>query len=291
MIIFARKSSLTMNYDLSLLNIGYTQHEGDWNFERICSSFSRIYWVTEGGAEVTFGGRVHQLVPGHLYLIPALVSHSDHCSGLFCHYYIHFMDRSMQIFEDYQRYQFPFGISVTDIDQRIIRHLLLLTPDLDLADCNPQCYETSAKIVQGVQEFAKRPMAKRMEINGLLHILLSHFFADAQKRSEVSDQRVVKALWTINNDLANVPSLGQLAADACMNKDSFIRMFRRQTGQTPTDYIIHRRIMQAQLLFSSSHNSVKEVAVLVGYDNTSYFGRTFKRIVGISPMDFIRQNR
>ena len=64
-----------------------------------------------------------------------------------------------------------------------------------------------------------------------------------------------------------------------------------QATKAETDYIIHRRIMQAQLLFSSSHNSVKEVAVLVGYDNTSYFGRTFKRIVGISPMDFIRQNR
>ena len=76
-----------------------------------------------------------------------------------------------------------------------------------------------------------------------------------------------------------------------MNKDSFIRQFRRQTGSTPTDYIINRRMMRAQLLFAEGVSSVKEVALQVGYDNISYFGRTFKRITGISPMEFIRQNR
>ena len=88
-----------------------------------------------------------------------------------------------------------------------------------------------------------------------------------------------------------MPSLDVLAGEACLNKDSFIRQFRRQTGSTPTDYIIHRRMMRAQLLFAEGVSSVKEVALQVGYDNISYFGRTFKRITGISPMEFIRQNR
>ena len=280
-----------MNYDFSLLNIDYAEHNADWNYERICSSFSRLYWVTEGSGEVSFNGEVRRLTPDHLYLIPALTSHTEHCTGIFNHYYIHFLDRSMQIYEHYQKYQFPFEFPLSKADPHIFRRLLSLMPDLGLHDSDPRTYETSTKTLQGVKNFQQRPLSVQMEINGLLHILLSHFFSLAKERTTVRDQRIRAALWTINNDLAHVPSLDELASQACMNKDSFIRQFRRQTGSTPTDYIIHRRIMQAQLLFSSNHQSVKEVAMQVGYANISYFGRTFKRIVGLSPMDFIRQNR
>ena len=107
----------------------------------------------------------------------------------------------------------------------------------------------------------------------------------------MNDKRILQALWVVNNDLAHVPSLDRLADDACMTKDSFIRLFRRQTGTTPTDYIIRRRITQAQLLLVSERRSVKQVAAMVGYENVSYFGRTFRRITGMTPMEFVRQNR
>lgn len=280
-----------MNYDFTLLSIGYAQNNGDWNFEHICSSFTRIYWVTEGCGEVTLAGHTHRLTPGNLYLIPALASHSDHSNSRFCHYYLHFLDTSMQIYEFYQQYRLPFCIPATEVDQRIIRYLLTQAPDLALQDSDPATYETTTKMLRVVKSFQNRPKAAQMEINGLLHVLFAHFAAKAELRTAISDQRIINALWTINNDLANVPSLNELANEACMNKDSFIRQFRRQTGSTPTDYIIHRRIMRAQLLFINGSRSIKKVAHEVGYDNPSYFTRTFKRIAGITPIDFIRQNR
>ena len=130
-----------MNYDFTLLSIGYAQHNGDWNFEHICSSFTRIYWVTEGCGEVTLAGHTHRLTPGNLYLIPALASHSDHSNSRFCHYYLHFLDASMQIYEFYQQYRLPFCIPATEVDQRIIRYLLTLAPDLALQDSDPATYD------------------------------------------------------------------------------------------------------------------------------------------------------
>ena len=108
--------------------------------------------------------------------------------------------------------------------------------------------------------------------------------------ASVSDIRVSKAIWTINRDLSEVPSLDELAARACLTKNSFIRLFRLHTGFTPADYIMHRRIMHAQMLFLSGHHSVKEVAHLTGYDNLSYFDRIFQRLVGVTPLAFIQQN-
>jgi len=288
--IFAYREVYTMNYDFKLLNIGYSHHQGDWNYERICSPFSRIYWVTEGRGEVTFVGQTHELRPGHLCLIPSFTTHNVHCDGAFGHYYLHFLDASRQVFDLYHQNQFPLIIPATEVDERIVRYLTRLAPELALKNKDPRNYETSTRILQGIKDFQQRPVARQMEISGLLQILLSHFFAQARPRT-VSDKRILQALWTIHNDLANAPSLDALANEACMAKDSFIRLFRRQTGTTPTDYIIRRRITQAQLLLVSERRSVKQVAAMVGYENVSYFGRTFRRITGMAPMEFVRQNR
>ncbi|MBR1787778.1 MAG: helix-turn-helix domain-containing protein [Bacteroidaceae bacterium] len=288
--IFAYREVYTMNYDFKLLNIGHSHHQGDWNYERVCSPFSRIYWVTEGRGEVTFVGQTHELRPGHLCLIPSFTTHNVHCDGAFGHYYLHFLDASRQVFDLYHQNQFPLIIPATEVDERIVRHLTRLAPELALKNKDPRNYETSTRILQGIKDFQQRPVARQMEISGLLQILLSHFFAQARPRT-VSDKRILQALWVVNNDLAHVPSLDRLADEACMTKDSFIRLFRRQTGTTPTDYIIRRRITQAQLLLVSERRSVKQVAAMVGYENVSYFGRTFRRITGMSPMEFVRQNR
>ena len=286
MLIFA-----AMNFDFALLNIGLLAPQEGCDYPNVCSSFVRLFWVTEGYGSVVIDNETHTLSPDHLYLIPPLVTHHVHNEGPNRHYYIYFTDCSMQLYDHFQKYSYPFEIPATETDKQIIRHLAQLAPTLSLPDYNPQSYDRPSLLLLRVQEFQRRPVSERMEINGLLHILLSHFMAQASEHTSVSDRRIHKALWTVNHDLAAVPPLSQLAADACMNKNSFIRLFRLQTGYTPTDYIIRRRIMRAQVLFTTKKTTVKEVALQVGYDNISYFGRTFKRIAGISPMEFIRQNR
>ena len=280
-----------MNFDLTLLGIGKIQLNSGYNFSRVCSSFSRLFWVTEGKGAVVLEGKPHSLEAGNLYLIPPLVTHDVCNEGANKHYYIFFTDCSMQIYDHFQKYTYPFGIKATETDEAIIRYMMTIAPEFSIPDYNPQSYDNPQVTLQRIKDFQKLPVARRMEINGLLHILLSHFMAEATPHSSVNDQRIRGAMWNINHDLAAVPSLDTLAEKACMAKNSFIRLFRTQIGFTPTDYIIRRRIMRAQLLFISGNSSVKDVANQVGYDNISYFGRTFKRIVGICPREFLRQNK
>jgi YesN/AraC family two-component response regulator len=61
-------------------------------------------------------------------------------------------------------------------------------------------------------------------------------------------------------------------------------------GTTPTDYVIRRRILRAQILLSTSSNSVKQIAADLGFANASYFGRMFNKVTGMPPMAFKRQN-
>ena len=279
------------NFDFALLNIGYIEQNRGCTFPNVCSSFFRLFWPIEGRGIVTIDDEPHTLTPGHLYLIPPLVTHHVYNEGPNQHYYIYFTDCSTQIYDHIQQYSYPFEIPITDIDKSIIHHMLSLIPDCTLAEYNPQSYDHPSSTMHRIKMFQQLPLNLQFEIKGLLHVLLAHFTARATPQRPIGDQRIRKALWIINRNLADVPSLDQLADEACMGKGSFIRLFRQHTGFTPTDYIIRRRIMRAQFLFASGTHSVKEVAHLVGYDNISYFGRTFKRIVGMSPLLFAQQNR
>lgn len=185
----------------------------------------------------------------------------------------------------------PFELDITNQDKRIFFRLLELCPDIKLRNPQPDTYDTSVGTIEAVKHFRTLPFALRIEVCGLLLQLLARFFNNAKPKQVVSDDRIKCSLYTIERNMEHTPSIGELASDVSLGKDRFIRLFRQQMGMTPTDYIIHHKIHQAQILFIDGNYSIKEVAHMLGYDNISYFGRLFKKITEITPSEFIRQNK
>lgn len=68
------------------------------------------------------------------------------------------------------------------------------------------------------------------------------------------------------------------------------RVFKQATHMTITDYIHHLRIEEARVLLLelSEHQSIRAVAEHVGFTDASYFNRVFRRVVGVSPSDYVR---
>lgn len=66
----------------------------------------------------------------------------------------------------------------------------------------------------------------------------------------------------------------------------FIRNFKQYTGSTPMQYILSKRIYNAEALLKSNQYNVTEIAAIVGYDNPLYFSRIFKKVKGLSPSEY-----
>ena len=277
-------------FDLAILNQGHFLGS-NWNFGPICSGFSRLYLVDGGEAKIKFGGRSHRLKAGHIYLIPSLLTHTDHCESSFGHYYIHFVDCSKRILDYYHKYDMPLQLVSTQEDKQIIKRLLSLCPDTSLNNPLPETYDNSTSMMQLVQRFKLLPLGKQMEANALLMLLLSKFFDKAKLQENVSDQRVLKAMYQIGKNIDKTFSVEEMAEEAHLGKYRFIRLFKQQTGFTPVEYIIRQRILHAQMLFIDGNHTLKEVASMVGYKNFAYFTRTFKKVTQLTPSEFIRQNR
>lgn len=287
----AKQATRTMNFDFTLLYTGLARLDDTLEYHDVCSNFSRIIFIKDGYGQLYCGNEQHTLMPGRMYLIPPLLTHSMQLYGPSYHYYAMFADQSMHLYDHFHLHRYNLEIAATTALKATLRYIVRQVPQFALTDLAPVSYDSPHKNMKRINEFRHLPASDQMSLNGLLHVLLSQFMDREAPPANVNDIRISKAMWTINRDLTQVPSLDELADKACLNKNTFIRLFRKQTGYTPADYIIRRRILQAQILFSSGLHSVKEVAFQVGYDNVSYFGRTFKRIVGISPLHFIMQNK
>ncbi|WP_052339659.1 AraC family transcriptional regulator [Gorillibacterium massiliense] len=67
------------------------------------------------------------------------------------------------------------------------------------------------------------------------------------------------------------------------------QIFKKYAGMSILSYVHRLRIQRAQYLLRSSGQEIKEIAESVGFEDSYYFSRLFKRIVGASPTDYRKQ--
>lgn len=84
--------------------------------------------------------------------------------------------------------------------------------------------------------------------------------------------------------------LADLAQAANLSKFHFVRKFKQLTGHAPIQHFIHLKMQHACQLLDTTHEPIKRIATRVGYDDPHYFSRLFKRVIGVSPLQY-RQHR
>ena len=81
-----------------------------------------------------------------------------------------------------------------------------------------------------------------------------------------------------------------LAAMAHLSVNQFLRVFKNLYQKTPTEYLINVRILKAGELLRRSAMTITDIAFEVGFTDSNYFSRVFKRVMGTTPRDFRKSN-
>ena len=103
--------------------------------------------------------------------------------------------------------------------------------------------------------------------------------------------RLRPGLEYIQKNYKHKISLKEIARAAHISVSRLCHLFKEQLNTTVFDYLTHLRIKQAQSLLLSTDKTCIEVCFDSGFSNLSYFNRTFKRRVGMTPTQFRSQNR
>ncbi|MFD0671466.1 response regulator [Cohnella sp. GCM10027633] len=78
----------------------------------------------------------------------------------------------------------------------------------------------------------------------------------------------------------------EIAANVYLNATYLSRLFKKETGQSLVHYIIDAKIRRAKVMLTESRSSVLEIGDSLGYENFSHFSKTFKKIAGLSPLEY-----
>lgn len=97
---------------------------------------------------------------------------------------------------------------------------------------------------------------------------------------------VRKTLACIDADLTGDLSLSALAATQNISPGYLSTLFKKEVGQTLTDYVNSRRVEQAASMLRSGTLQVQTVAQYCGIPDVNYFSKLFKRYIGVSPKEF-----
>lgn len=95
--------------------------------------------------------------------------------------------------------------------------------------------------------------------------------------------RFAAVVQYIKQHLTDHLTVEKLSELACMSKATFFRVFKREFGLTPVEYIIQERLSEAKRLLRNPLCTVADACFRVGFNNTNYFQTLFKKYEGITP--------
>jgi len=90
----------------------------------------------------------------------------------------------------------------------------------------------------------------------------------------------------INNNLCEELNLKKLASVSNLNPNYLSSVFRKETGECLSDYIMHKRIEDAKSLLCHTTNSISEIANYYQFSSQSHFTQRFSKITGMTPLQY-----
>jgi AraC-like DNA-binding protein/mannose-6-phosphate isomerase-like protein (cupin superfamily) len=138
------------------------------------------------------------------------------------------------------------------------------------------------------QQEAGCELAVKAHIYNIVVLLLRHYQQDlshnsGHKRQKKNLHQLRTVLEYVEQHYSENIRLNYLASLANMSDQHFCRIFKSITGKRPVDYINYLRINKAVTLLSTSTYNISEVALAVGFDDSNYFSRLFKKYQKTSP--------
>ena len=109
--------------------------------------------------------------------------------------------------------------------------------------------------------------------------------------SDAANDHIGRAAEFMESGYARDLTLSEIAAAAGLSEQHFCRIFKRNTGMTPIEFLTKKRISEAKTLLTDTDMPVSEVARAVGFTDRSYFTSVFRKHEGFSPSEYKKVSR
>ncbi|WKA54406.1 response regulator transcription factor [Planococcus shixiaomingii] len=123
----------------------------------------------------------------------------------------------------------------------------------------------------------------RAEIESLVMAVYQNL--SVMSKDKVHNQTTAAKEWILENLQENI-TIEKIAGQVYMNPTYFCEFFKNETGETVLDFVTRSRIKKARELILTTNLKVYEISGQVGYTDTKYFSKLFKKYYGELPSKF-----
>ncbi len=142
------------------------------------------------------------------------------------------------------------------------------------------------------KEKEKQKEGYNMQIKGLTYLLMTHLMRNYSLKKEdipVKRTKLLKinaVLRYITTHYQTQITTADLAKKFFLSEYYFCHFFKSETGMTPLSYINKFRIEKATMHIKSTNESITQIGLMVGFQDSNYFSKIFKKYKGMSPREY-----
>ncbi len=137
-------------------------------------------------------------------------------------------------------------------------------------------------------QFKERISVKEALLNNYIVNILTELLVnkDMEHSENISSSIIEDTIAYINDHLTDPLTLKDLSDQASLSPFYFSRLFKKESGFSPHEYVIAARVNNAKFLLKSSDTSIKDICYSTGFASESSFCTTYKKVTGTTPSEY-----
>ncbi len=264
---------------VKLLYVSTAKYGGDWHSTLHTHACTEIFYVVGGSGKFNIEGKLLPVTTDDMVIVNPNVEHTE-----------------------------------VSYNKRPLEYIVLGVEGLEYSageDADERWFMTNMQNAREALLHALREMLREIEYKAvgyelicqdLLEVLILRLMRHAglqflptktehRKPGRKPSKECAAVRHYIDNHFKENINLDMLSELVHVNKDYMVHSFTKEYGISPINYLISRRIEESKYLLSDTDHSLSQISHMLGFSSPSYFSQSFRRLEGMSPMEFRRSSR
>lgn len=264
---------------VKLLYVSTAKYGGDWHSTLHTHACTEIFYVVGGSGKFNIEGKLLPVTMDDMVIVNANVEHTE-----------------------------------VSYNKRPLEYIVLGVEGLEYSageDSDERWFMTNLQNAREPLLHALREMLREIEFKAvgyelicqdLLEVLILRLMRHAglqflptktehRKPGRKPSKECATVRHYIDNHFKENINLDMLSELVHVNKYYMVHSFTKEYGISPINYLITRRIEESKYLLSDTDHSLSQISHMLGFSSPSYFSQSFRRLEGMSPMEYRRSSR
>lgn len=256
-----------------LLYVSSAKYGGDWHSTPHTHNCSELFYVTGGKGQFFIEGKVFQVSSNDLVIVNPNVEHTE------------------------------IGVNASPLE-----YIVLGVEGLELSVNGEQdeqyCIVNFRNMRENIlfylqnmlREIEEKAPGYEMICQDLMDVLVIHLMRQTNFSTTLTPIRKSSSKLCatvrryIDEHFRENLSLDMLAQICHVNKYYMVHAFSEEYSISPINYMVSKRVEEAKQLLKNDDYTLGIISRMLGFSSPSYFSQTFKKMTGMSPIDYRKQN-